>query len=302
MKIFYTDTFPIPLPKNHRFPKNKYALLRKQIMHSLNDQDVELRIPDPATEEDMLRAHDASYLKRFLRGKLTAKETRRVGLPWSPEIVKRTRYSTGATIAACRFGLSEGVAMNLGGGTHHAFRDHGQGFCWINDVVIAARTIQAQGLARQILIVDCDVHQGNGTAAIVKTDPTIFSFSIHGRKNFPFHKEKSDMDIALPDHTDDDAYLEALAKGLDGAMQAFTADLVVYLAGADPFENDHFGRLSLTKDGLAERDRLVFERCRQAGLRVAVTLAGGYAPLTQDIIDINFQTIVTALALQKRLA
>jgi acetoin utilization deacetylase AcuC-like enzyme len=302
MKIFYTDTFPIPLPENHRFPKDKYALLRKQIMHLLNGRDVELRIPDPATREDMLRAHDASYLERFLRGELTARETRRVGLPWSPEIVKRTRYSTGATIAACRFGLSEGVAMNLGGGTHHAFSDHGQGYCWINDVVIAARTIQAQGLAKQILIVDCDVHQGNGTAAIVKTDPTIFSFSIHGRKNFPFHKEKSDMDLALPDNTDDGAYLEALDKGLDAVMQAFTADMVVYLAGADPFETDRFGRLSLTKEGLAERDRLVFEHCRQAGLPVAVTLAGGYAPLITDIVDINFQTIVAALAFQRCVA
>ena len=301
MKIFYTDTFKIPLPKNHSFPKNKYPLLRQRIVEQLGNQTVQMRIPDPATDEDILRAHDAAYLRRFLNGELTDKEIRRVGLPWSPQIVRRARYSVGATIAACRFGLTDGVAVNLGGGTHHAFSDHGQGYCWINDGVIASRALQAEGLAKRILIIDCDVHQGNGTAAIVRNDPTIFTFSIHGKNNFPLKKERSDVDIELPDGTDDGAYLKALEKGLAELMQEFIADLVIYLAGADPFADDRFGRLSLTKDGLAQRDRLVFQHCRRAALPVAVTLAGGYAPQVQDTVDINFQTIVAALELKNSL-
>jgi acetoin utilization deacetylase AcuC-like enzyme len=204
----------------------------------------------------------------------------------------------GATIAACRAALSEGVAVNLGGGTHHAFRDHGQGFCWLNDSVIAARAMQAEGLAQRTLIVDCDVHQGNGTAAMVNDDPTIFTFSIHGKNNFPYHKETSDLDIELEDGTTDDTYLDALEKGLVDALIKFKADLVIYLAGADPFEKDRFGRLALTKAGLNQRDRLVLTRLKSAGLPVALTMAGGYAPDIQDIVDIHFQTIKTVLAIQ----
>jgi acetoin utilization deacetylase AcuC-like enzyme len=195
--------------------------------------------------------------------------------------------------------LDEGVAVNLGGGTHHAFSDHGQGYCWLNDSVIASRTMQSEGLAGKILVIDCDVHQGNGTAAILKDDPTIFTFSIHGKNNFPLHKEKSDLDVELPDGTDDAAYLDALEKGLAASMLEFSADLVIYLAGADPFLNDRFGRLSLTKAGLAQRDDLVFQQCHSAGLPVAVTLAGGYAPQVQDTVDINFQTILAALDFKK---
>ena len=296
MKIFYTDTFKIPLPAKHSFPKNKYPLLRKRILAQLGDEAVELSIPDPATDEEILRAHDVAYFQRFVSGELTAKEIRRVGLPWSPQIVQRARYSIGATIAACRASLDEGVAVNLGGGTHHAFGDHGQGYCWLNDSVIASRTMQAEGLAGKILIIDCDVHQGNGTADILKDDPTVFTFSIHGKNNFPYHKESSDLDIELDDQTDDAAYLNALEKGLDEVIP--NADLVIYLAGADPYLEDRFGRLSLTKGGLAQRDALVFQHCRRAGVPVAVTLAGGYAPQVQDTVDINFQTILTAMDFQ----
>jgi acetoin utilization deacetylase AcuC-like enzyme len=209
--------------------------------------------------------------------------------------VKRTRYSIGATIAACRAALDRGIAVNLGGGTHHAFSDHGQGYCWLNDSVIASRAMQAEGLVQKILIIDCDVHQGNGTAAIVKNDPTIFTFSIHGKNNFPYQKEKSDLDVELADGTEDDAYLAALGKGLAGSMQNFKADLAIYLAGADPYLDDRFGRISLTKEGLAKRDRLVFQHLYQAGLPAAVTMAGGYARNVQDAVDINFQTIQEAL-------
>jgi acetoin utilization deacetylase AcuC-like enzyme len=295
MRVFYTDTFPIPLPENHSFPKDKYHLLRKRMLERLGDKPIDLQIPEMASVESILRAHDGEYIRRLFEGELTDKEIRRVGFPWSPQIVKRTLYSVGATIAACRAALSEGVAVNLGGGTHHAFYDRGQGFCWLNDSVIAARAMQAEGLAKNILIVDCDVHQGDGTAAIVSGDPTIFTFSIHGKNNFPYHKEISDLDIELEDRTDDRAYLDALENGLTECLKRFEADLVIYLAGADPYRKDRYGRLSLTKAGLAQRDRTVLMRLKENGMPVAGTMAGGYAPDIQDIVDIHFQTIEIAL-------
>jgi acetoin utilization deacetylase AcuC-like enzyme len=295
LKIFYTDTFPIHLPENHSFPKDKYRLLRMRILESQIAQSVDLQIPRPTTYEDIIRAHDPMYIHRLQNGELTAKEVRRVGFPWSAEMVRRARYSAGATIEACRAALEEGIAVNLGGGTHHAFSDHGQGYCWLNDSVIAARAIQAEGLVKNILIIDCDVHQGNGTAVIVQNDPTIFTFSIHGKNNFPHHKETSDLDVELADGTEDAEYLKALENGLDASMQNFNADLVIYLAGADPYEDDRFGRLALTKKGLAERDRLVFQNCLAAGLPTAVTMAGGYAPNVLDTVDIHFQTVLSAL-------
>jgi acetoin utilization deacetylase AcuC-like enzyme len=293
-----TFTFPIPLPENHNFPRDKYYLLRMRITERLDCPLIDPQIPEPASREAILRAHDADYIRRLLGGDLTDKEIRRVGLPWSPQIVRRTRYSVGATIAACQAALSEGVAVNLGGGTHHAFYDRGQGFCWLNDSVIAARAMQVEDLAENILIVDCDVHQGNGTAAIVTNDPTIFTFSIHGKNNFPYHKETSNLDIELENGTDDRTYLDALENGLIECLRRFKADLVIYLAGADPYRKDRYGRLALTKAGLAQRDRLVLRRLRDNGLPVAGTMAGGYAPDIQDIVDIHFQTIETFLEFQ----
>ena len=295
MKIFYTDTFPIPLPENHSFPKGKYDLLRRRIMDSRIAQAVDLQIPRPATYEEILRVHDPLYIHRLQNGELSAKEVRRVGLPWSPEIVRRARYSAGATVEACRAALAAGIAVNLGGGTHHAFSDHGQGYCWLNDSVIAARAMQSEGLAGKIWIIDCDVHQGNGTAAIVKNDPTIFTFSIHGKNNFPYHKETSDLDIELADGTNDAAYLNAIEKGLAASRQNFKADLAIYLAGADPYKDDRFGRLAISKEGLAQRDRLVLRHLYKSGLPMAVTMAGGYARHVQDTVDIHFQTVLAAL-------
>lgn len=300
MKLFYTDTFSIPLPDNHSFPVSKYALLREKIIAAMIVKPEDLKIPQPAGDDDILRAHDPDYWQRLQKGELMEKEIRRVGLPWSPEIVIRTRHSAGATIEACRAALKDGIGVNLGGGTHHASRDRGQGYCWLNDSAIAARAMQAEKLARRILIIDCDVHQGNGTAAILKNDPTIFTFSIHGKNNFPLHKEKGDLDIALPDGADDRRYLEALEGGLVRAVKSADAQLVIYLAGADPFKKDRFGRMSLTREGLARRDRMVFQHCYDAGLPVAVTMAGGYARLVPDTADIHFQTILTALEFQQR--
>jgi acetoin utilization deacetylase AcuC-like enzyme len=295
MKIYYTDTFPIPLPENHSFPKSKYYLLRRRIEESQIASSVHLKIPRPTTYEEMIRVHAPTYIHRLQNGELSAKEIRRVGLPWSPEIVRRAQYSAGATVEACRAAVAEGIAVNLGGGTHHAFSDHGQGYCWLNDSVIASRAMQSEGLAGNILIIDCDVHQGNGTAAIVKNDSTIFTLSVHGQNNFPYHKETSDLDIALADGTDDAAYLDAIEKGLAACRQNFKADLAIYLAGADPYADDRFGRLAITKEGLAQRDHLVLRHLINAGLPTAVTMAGGYAPNVQDTVDIHFQSVLAAL-------
>jgi acetoin utilization deacetylase AcuC-like enzyme len=232
-------------------------------------------------------------------GQLTAQEIRRIGFPWSLEMVERSRRSAGATIEACQAALQDGFAANLAGGTHHAFSDCGQGFCVFNDSAIAARAMQAEGRIERVVIIDCDVHQGNGTAAILAGDPTIFTFSIHGAKNFPFQKECSDLDVEMEDGTDDVTYLAALEQGLRQALTRAKADLAIYLAGADPFVGDRLGRLALSKMGLAERDRLVFDHCQAANLPVAITMSGGYAPQIEDIVDIHFQTIRAAAERQK---
>lgn len=291
MKVFYTDHFVLPLPPEHRFPMQKYALLRQRIAESGLIRPENMCVPHAATDEEITRAHEPEYLRRVQSGALTSQEIRRIGFPWSPEMVERSRRSSGATIEACRAALAEGFAANLAGGTHHAFSDAGQGFCVFNDSAIAARAMQTEGRVNRVLIIDCDVHQGNGTAAILADDPTIFTFSIHGAKNFPFHKEKSDLDIELEDGTDDLTYLAALEQGLQQAVAQAKAELVVYLAGADPFVEDRFGRLALSKAGLARRDRLVFDYCQAEGLPVAIAMAGGYAPQVEDIVDIHFQTI-----------
>jgi acetoin utilization deacetylase AcuC-like enzyme len=291
MKAFYSDLFVIPLPEAHRFPIQKYPLLRQAVLDARLLGPGDLRVPEPANDGEILRAHDEDYMRRVVAGRLTAPEIRRIGLPWSPELVARARRSVGGTIEACRAALQEGVAVNLAGGTHHAFRDHGQGFCVFNDTVIAARTVQAEGLVQHVVVIDCDVHQGNGTAAITAADPSIFTFSIHCEQNFPLHKEQSDLDIALDEGTGDDTYLEALASGLQRALAWADAGLAIYLAGADPHEGDRLGRLALTKAGLAERDRLVFDRCRWAGIPVAVVMGGGYGRRTQDTVDIHLETV-----------
>jgi len=294
MKAFYTDHFVLPLPEGHRFPMAKYSLLRQLVVESGVIHPDQLTAAAAATDEQLLRAHDADYVRRVEAGRLTEAEIRRIGFPWSPGMIERSRRSSGATIAACRAALAEGVAVNLAGGTHHAFRDAGEGYCVFNDSAIAARAMQAEGLARRVLVVDTDVHQGNGTAAILAGDPGVFTFSIHGAKNFPLRKETSDLDVALPDGTGDADYLAALDAGLQDALARAGADLVIFLSGADPYLDDKLGRLKLTKEGLAERDRMVFRYCRSARLPVAVTMGGGYARRVEDTVDIHFQTVLLA--------
>jgi len=295
MKIFYHDHVTLPLPDGHRFPMPKYALLRQRILDAGQVAVGDL-VPGPAaTYEQLARVHTAGYVDRVRHGRLSEREIRQIGFPWSPGMFERAQHSVGSTIAACRTALSGDVGLNLGGGTHHAGPDYGQGFCVFNDCAVAARAMQDEGLAERIVILDCDVHQGNGTAEIFAGDPSVFTFSIHGQKNFPFRKKPSDLDIGLPDDADDPIYLDALEDGISRALSASTgADLAIYLAGADPYADDRLGRLAVTKRGLGQRDRYVLNACRAKGLPVAITMAGGYGKNIEDTVDIHFQTVQIA--------
>ena len=289
MQAFYTDRYVLPLPPGHRFPMAKYSRLRQRVEREL--PQVRLAPPAAASDAELARAHDADYVRRVVAGALSAAEQRAIGFPWSPQMVERSRRSAGATMAACRAAWCEGVAVNLAGGTHHAHRDRGAGFCVFNDSVVAARALQAEGLARNVAIIDCDMHQGDGTAAIAGDDASIFTLSLHGAKNFPAHKARGDLDVELEDGTGDDDYLNQLECALAQLFRRFAPDLAIYLAGADPFAGDRLGRLSLTKNGLTRRDRMVFEACAARGLPVAVTMAGGYAEDIDDTVDIHFRTV-----------
>jgi acetoin utilization deacetylase AcuC-like enzyme len=291
VKVFYSDRFVLPLPEGHRFPMVKYSMLRGRVAEAGICGPGELRVAEPVSDEEIVRAHHPDYLERVVSGALTDKEVRRIGFPWSPRMVERSRRASGGTLGACLAALDDGLAANLAGGTHHAFADRGEGYCVFNDSAIAARAVQAAGLVERVLVIDTDVHQGNGTAAILQGDPTVFTFSIHGAKNFPFHKEESDLDAPLPDGADDAEFLAALEEGLEAALDAAEAQLAIYLAGADPFEDDRLGRLCVTKGGLAERDSMVLEACRERGIPVALTMAGGYARRVEDTVDVHFQSI-----------
>lgn len=297
MRIYYSDRFVLPLPPNHRFPMAKYAMLRERVEGAGLVPGSALREPDAAPDDAITLAHEPGYLARVQHGALTGAEIRRIGFPWSLQMVERSRRSAGATLAAALAAMEEGCGINLAGGTHHAFRDRGEGYCVFNDAAIAARAIQAEGRARRVAIIDCDVHQGNGTASILAGDDSVFTFSIHGAKNFPFRKEASDLDMELPDGTGDDAYLEALERGLAETLDRSRPDFAVYLAGADPWMDDRLGRLAVTKRGLQERDRQVLETLKREGIPVAVAMAGGYGRVIADTVDIHFQTVKTAVEL-----
>ncbi len=292
MRLYYTDHFDLPLPPTHRFPMSKYRLLRQAVATSREHADDPLLVPTAATDQQLSLAHCPRYIAAVKRGTLSAAEIRRIGFPWSPQMVERSRRSTGATIAAGRAALTDGVSANLAGGTHHAFADCGEGYCVFNDAAVALRVLADQGLLRSGCVIDCDVHQGNGTASILSDDPRFFTFSIHNGKNFPSRKVPSDLDIALPDGTGDAAYLQALEGGLsrifDGGRYF---DLVIYLAGADPYQHDRLGRLALTLSGLGKRDSLVLETCHQRNIPVAIAMAGGYAVDVAQIVAIHAQTL-----------
>lgn len=297
MQLFYSDHFILPLPEGHRFPAEKYSLLRKRIVERRLVPADNLRVPAPASDEQLLRVHEIDYLNRLVAGELTEREIRRIGFPWSPFLVERSRRSVGGTISACHAALQDGIAANLAGGTHHAYANHGEGYCVFNDVAVAARAMQAEGRAARIAILDCDVHQGNGTASIFKDDPSVFTFSVHGEKNFPFHKEPSDLDIPLPDGAGDAGYLAAVETGVRCALESLRPDLAIFLAGADPYSGDSLGRLAVSKAGLLQRDQMVFTLCQASGVPIAVTLSGGYGKHIEDTVDIHFQTIRLAVEL-----
>ena len=293
MDAFYSDRFVLPLPAGHRFPMEKYRLLRERIGQTL--PEIRLLEPEPLTDEALAIAHSPDYIRRLVGGDLSRKEMMAIGFPWSPEMVERSRRSAGATVMACRAAFRDGVGINLAGGTHHAYRDRGEGFCCFNDAVVAARLMQREGLAAKCLVIDLDVHQGNGTAAMTRDDSNIFAFSMHGAENYPFVKERSDLDIELPDGTGDAFYLESLRAALIQIRTQFAPSLVIYLAGADPFCDDRLGRLALTKAGLLARDRQVLEFVRGLGVPMAIAMAGGYGRTIQDTVDIHFQTVNCAL-------
>lgn len=298
MKAFYSDHFVLPLPEGHRFPMEKYRLLRERLLATGFVEPENLIEPQAVSEDDLRRAHDPRYVQRVLLGHMTDDEIRRLGFPWSPALVERSRRSSGGTLAACRAALTDGFAANLAGGTHHAGYGFAEGFCIFNDSAVAIRALQAEGLVRRVLIVDCDVHQGNGTADIFRDDESVYTFSIHGEKNFPLRKVPSRLDIGLEDGTGDEEYLVALERGLEQAISEAAAELVIYLAGADPYEGDRLGRLKLKKAGLLARDRMVFDRCQADYLPVAITMAGGYAPIMEDIVEIQSNTIREAAGRQ----
>jgi acetoin utilization deacetylase AcuC-like enzyme len=240
--------------------------------------------------------HTAEYVDRFIAGALTPDETRRLGLPWSPALVERSLRAVGGTCEACVAALDSGIAMNLAGGTHHAFPEHGEGFCVFNDVAVAIRLLQRSGRINRVAIVDLDVHQGNGTHAVFTGDPSVFTFSMHGGKNYPYRKVAGSLDVELADATGDGEYLDRLATALPGVLARAEPDLVVYLAGADPHEGDALGRLSLTFEGLARRDALVIDSCREVGIPVALTIAGGYGRQFADTVRIHAETVRIAAA------
>jgi acetoin utilization deacetylase AcuC-like enzyme len=295
VKAFYSDVFVLPLPLTHRFPMDKYRLLRQAVASEL--PEVTLLQPEAATDGVLALAHHPDYIQQLTTGVLPPLAQKAIGFPWSLEMVERSRRSAGATICAARAALAEGVGLNLAGGTHHAEFNAGGGYCCFNDIAVAARLMQAERRIQRALVIDLDVHQGNGTAQILRGDQTIFTFSMHGESNYPFRKEESDLDVALPDGTNDEAYLHDLEKALQTIAGLVRPDLIFFLAGADVFENDRLGKLAITKAGIAKRDRRVFEFAANAynkSVPVVVAMGGGYCPVISDVVSIHLSTVKTA--------
>ena len=304
MRAFHSDAFVLPLPPGHGFPMPKYRLLREAVQATL--PQVRLEMAPAATDGELALAHDPGWITAVAEGTLSAAQQREIGFPWSAALVERSRRSVGATIAAARTALfaGEGVAANLAGGTHHAYAHKGSGYCVFNDVAVAARLMQAEwhrarrALLR-VLVIDLDVHQGNGTASIFRDDPTVFTLSLHGAKNFPFRKEASDLDVELPDGCTDEPYLAALDGALEEAWKRLGGErpgLAFYLAGADPHEDDRLGRLKLSGRGLARRDARVFGWLRERGIPVAVSMAGGYGREVATTVALQRETLAQAHA------
>ena len=294
LHLWSSARYTFPLPPGHRFPIAKYEVLRRRVVsEGLVPAD---RVHDPAraSGEALSLVHTDDYVTRFTAGRLGQDELRRLGLPWSEALVERSYRAVGGTCETAHAAVEQGVAMNLAGGTHHAFPDHGEGFCVFNDVAVAIRMLQREGLARRAAVIDLDVHQGNGTHAVFAGDESVFTFSMHGGRNYPFAKVPGSLDVELADGTGDDEYLSRLAAVLPGVLARAVPDLVVYLAGADPHAGDRLGRLGLSFDGLARRDAMVIASCRDVGIPVAVTIAGGYGRDMEDTVRVHLNTVRVA--------
>lgn len=291
LHLWSSAQYAIPLPDGHRFPMAKYALLREAVLAEGLVAPERLHDPHRAAREDVLRVHTPDYVAHIEQGTLPPLEQRRIGLPWSELFVERAFRVVQGTIEASEAALEHGVAMNLAGGTHHAFPDRGEGFCTFNDVAIAVRRLQALGKVRRVAVVDLDVHQGNGTHGCFAGDPNVYTFSMHGAKNFPFHKVPGTRDVELADGTGDEEYLALLAEHLPQVLREARPDLVVYLSGADPHEGDRLGRLKLTFDGLQRRDMLVVSTCREVGLPVCATMSGGYGHDVRHTVAVHVNTV-----------
>jgi acetoin utilization deacetylase AcuC-like enzyme len=294
LHLWSSARYAIPLPDGHRFPMSKYALLRERVLDAGLVRPEQLHDPQRVALDDLLLVHTAQYVEQVTTGTLPAAEQRRIGLPWSEGFVERAYRVVQGTCEATEAALVRGVAMNLAGGTHHAFPDRGEGFCTFNDVGVAIRRLQRAGAIRRAAVVDLDVHQGNGTHAVFAGDASVYTFSMHGAKNFPFHKVPGSLDVELDDGTGDDAYLALLADALPRVLRDASPDLVIYLAGADPHEGDRLGRLKLSFDGLVRRDALVLETCRDVGIPVAITIAGGYGRSVDDTVRVHVNTVRVA--------
>jgi acetoin utilization deacetylase AcuC-like enzyme len=290
LHVWSSAKYTFPLPDGHRFPIAKYALLRERVLaEGIVDPD---RMHDPrrVTRDELLLVHTEDYVDRFDRGELTRDEERRLGFPWSAALVERSYRAAGGTLEAATHACAHGIAMNLAGGTHHAFPDHGEGFCVFNDVGIAIRALQRAGSIDRAAVIDLDVHQGNGTHAVFDGDDSVFTFSMHGGKNYPFRKIPGQLDVELADGTGDDQYLSLLSESLPRVIASARPELVVYLAGADPHVHDKLGRLALSFEGLARRDSMVIDQCREVGLPVVVTVAGGYGASIDETVRIHVET------------
>jgi acetoin utilization deacetylase AcuC-like enzyme len=290
LTVWSSARYTFPLPTGHRFPVAKYAMLRERVVTAGIVPPERVLDPAGATDSMLMLVHTEDYVRRFVGGALGDAEVRTLGFPWSPELVERSRRAVGGTVAAARHALEHGIAMNLAGGTHHAFADHGEGFCVFNDVAIAIRALEQNREIRRAAVIDLDVHQGNGTHAIFAGDPHVFTFSMHGGRNYPFHKVAGTVDVELEDGAGDDVYLDLLATTLPRVLAEAQPDLVFFIAGADPHEGDRLGRLKLSFDGLARRDAYVLERCREVGLPVAITIGGGYGVNIADTVTVHATT------------
>lgn len=297
VKIAYDNIYAHPLPEGHRFPMLKYELIPEQLLHEGTITAENIFSPGPCALEIVLWTHDAEYVDKLLQQTLSTSEQRKIGFPQSPALTQRELIITQGTIDCCHYALQLGAALNVAGGTHHAFADRGEGFCLLNDFGVAANYLLKKQLAQQILIIDLDVHQGNGTASLFAQEPRVFTFSMHGAHNYPFHKEQSDLDIPLPDGIDDAAYLNLLEQNLKQLFTQVKPDFVFYLSGVDILATDKFGKLKISMEGCKQRDAMVFEYCKKQKTPVVVAMGGGYSPDVRDIVEAHCNTFRLANAI-----